>query len=247
VTAHIDDGELLLFCDAALAEHDDRRVADHLEGCPRCRARFEAHSDLEAAVATTAPMPRVLRARARELTEHVLNRRPHLSARTVWCVLLAGAAALLVLALSRFETTVDFAVDVNRVRVPDVTRAGGEERLHLDVIVGEPAFLIVFARRADGSVRRILPDPDPTLGDLLVEQPLPAGRVTRVPGNELFDVAIDPAAPFVEFVLVRTADRAHDAELRRLERLIAAAPVGSLPAELAAARPRCRVVAVPGY
>ena len=92
-----------------------------------------------------------------------------------------------------------------------------------------------------GGIERLLPHPDPVLGDLAVEQPLSAGTAVRVPGAALFDFAASGGTSFVELDLLVGDARFDETELARIEREIASTPSG-LPAALRATYARSRTI-----
>jgi hypothetical protein len=246
MTDHTDNEQLLGFFDGNLGGTAATAVAEHLHACDDCLKRFEEYSEFEADIARLQPLPPDLGDELQRLTRTTLRAaRTRASRWRRWTWSLAVAASLLTGASLWALSGDDCTVVVHRQNVPGAVRAGGEQRLHLDVTVGEPTWLAVFARGANGRVARVLPHPDPTLGRLEVPQPLPAGERVRVPGAELFDFAIDPAAPPTELVLVFAAREFAAGELEQLAASLDAAAPGTLPAELLARHPRARVVAVP--
>ena len=240
---HTDGEQLLGFFDGNLEGAAATAVAEHLHACDDCKQRFDEYSEFEAELARTTPLSPDLGGKVRHLTRTTLRAaRARRSRWRRWTWSMALAAGLLTGASLWALSADDCTVVVHRQNVPGALRAGDEQRLHLDVTVATPAWLAVFARGANGRITQLLPHADPTLGLLAVPQPLPAGAPVRVPGADLFDFAIDPAAPPTELVLV-FAERAFAAgDLAQLAATLDAATPGTLPAGLLDRHPLARLV-----
>jgi hypothetical protein len=231
---HLSNVELLAFADGG----EDEAAAGHLRDCATCRERLAEQSEVDAALAPPVPPP--LRAELRAATVRALGGAP----RRRWLVPALAAAALLVASALLWRGDDAMVAVVHRER-GSATLRGVEERLHLQVTVPVAGWLAVFARNAGDSVQRLLPHADPTLGWLGVEQPVPAGKPVRVPGAELFDFAIEPAAPPRELVLVLGEAAFADAELLRIAKELQAAPVGEIAAAVRSRYKHSLLAAVP--
>jgi hypothetical protein len=245
---HLDGERLLGFVDGALDARAAAAVAAHLANCADCQRRFDDHCEFDAAVAKAPDWTAELRQRTQAATLSALRGQAPAARARRWpspLVLPLAAAALLAgAALWAFpgeRCRVDLHVDT----MPGPVRAAAERRLHLDIAVDAPRWLVVFGRDASGKAQRLFPHPDPTLDLLGVTQPLPAKQAVRVPSADLFDFALDAKQPWVELVVI-FGERAFDgAQLAQLASGLATAPLGAVPAAIVDRHPLARRVAVP--
>lgn len=185
MNTHPADEQIVEYLDGTLGLAIERDVNAHLGDCADCRLRLADLAEFDTFMQSHQPADEVATAAMFAISERVLRAARPGRRWSALATMLAAALLLVTGALWAFSASdaEDLGTRITRY-VPDgALRSMPPERFHLDVHLGEPAFVAVFARFADGKVVQLLPagpaDPSP-------RGPSPRGAV-RLPENELLD------------------------------------------------------------